>query len=98
MCVFTIFACLFEQMSICTLLNAHDFTCRSLSMFWLLLLFLKQATPATFDCVLVAPRVEEDDQKAQRQSAFIQELEKKNIAITVSLSTVTLHSNTDSMC
>ncbi|XP_075907830.1 anoctamin-9-like [Nelusetta ayraudi] len=40
-------------------------------------------TPRTFDYVLVAPKVEEDvDQKAQRQIAFIQQLEKKNISIT----------------
>lgn len=56
------------------------------------MLFLKQPTPRTFDYVLVAPKVEEDvDQKAQRQIAFIQQLEKKNISITVSLSTVTKH-------
>lgn len=54
--------------------------------------YLKQPTQRTFDYVLVAPKVEEDvDQKAQRQSAFIQQLEKKNISITVSLSTVTKH-------
>lgn len=62
------------------------------------MLYLKQPTPRTFDYVLVAPKVEEDvDQKAQRQIAFIQQLEKKNISITVSLSTEhcdqTHHSN-----
>lgn len=50
--------------------------------------------PKTFDYVLVAPRVEEGDQKAQRQIAFIQELEKKKISITVSLSAVIPHSDT----
>lgn len=50
---------------------------------------MEQPTQRTFDYVLVAPRVEEDmDQKAQRQRAFIQQLEKKNIVITVSLMTV----------
>ncbi|TNN35949.1 hypothetical protein EYF80_053887 [Liparis tanakae] len=40
----------------------------------------------TFDYVLVAPKVDDEmDQKAQRQRAFIQQLEKKNISVTVSL-------------
>lgn len=69
----------------------HAVTCRSFSLYWLLL-FLEQATPKTFDYVLVAPVAEEDDQKAQRQSAFIKELEKKNISITVSASTLTRRS------
>lgn len=57
-----------------------------------LLLYLKQPTQRTFDYVLVAPRVAEDvDQKAQRQSAFIEQLKKKNISITVSLSATTQH-------
>lgn len=50
---------------------------------------MEQPTQRTFDYILVAPRVEEDmDQKAQRQRAFIEQLEKKNIVITVSLMTV----------
>ncbi|XP_070759929.1 anoctamin-9-like [Enoplosus armatus] len=41
------------------------------------------ATQRTFDYVLVAHKVNDDtDQKAQRQRAFIQQLEKKNIAVT----------------
>nr|XP_046241075.1 anoctamin-9-like isoform X1 [Scatophagus argus] len=46
---------------------------------------LLPSTPVqkTFDYVLVAHKVNDDtDQKAQRQKAFIQELEKKNIAVT----------------
>ncbi|XP_034385062.1 anoctamin-9-like isoform X1 [Cyclopterus lumpus] len=40
-------------------------------------------TYRTFDYVLVAHKVDDDmDQKAQRQRAFIQQLEKKNITIT----------------
>nr|XP_020441450.1 anoctamin-9-like [Monopterus albus] len=40
----------------------------------------------TFDYVLVAHKVDDDkDQRAQRQRAFIQELEKKNISITTLL-------------
>ncbi|XP_042346178.1 anoctamin-9 [Plectropomus leopardus] len=41
------------------------------------------SNPRTYDYVLVAHKVEdESDLKAQRQRAFIQELEKKNITIT----------------
>ncbi|KAM9861038.1 anoctamin-9-like [Aulostomus maculatus] len=37
----------------------------------------------TFDYVLVAHKIDDDmDQKAQRQKAFIQQLEKKNISVT----------------
>lgn len=46
---------------------------------------LLPSTPAhrTFDYVLVAPKVDdESDQRAQRQAAFIQQLEKKNISVT----------------
>ncbi|XP_051235957.1 anoctamin-9 isoform X2 [Dicentrarchus labrax] len=40
-------------------------------------------TQRTFDYVLVAHKVNDDtDQKAQRQKAFIQQLQKKNITIT----------------
>ncbi|XP_072237165.1 anoctamin-9-like isoform X1 [Leuresthes tenuis] len=40
-------------------------------------------TQRTFDFVLVADKVDDDsDQKAQRQRAFIQQLEKKNIKVT----------------
>ncbi|KAM8761881.1 anoctamin-9-like isoform 1-T1 [Acanthopagrus schlegelii] len=40
-------------------------------------------TQRTFDYVLVATKVDDDtDQKAQRQRAFIQQLEKKNISVT----------------
>lgn len=40
-------------------------------------------TQRTFDYILVAHKVDDDtDQKAQRQKAFIQQLEKKNIAVT----------------
>ncbi|KAG7235335.1 hypothetical protein INR49_002758 [Caranx melampygus] len=43
-------------------------------------------THRSFDYVLVAQKVNEDNnQKAQRQRAFIQQLEKKNITITVSV-------------
>lgn len=46
----------------------------------------EQPTQRTFDYVLVAHKVDDDmDQKAQRQRAFIQQLEKKNITVTVSL-------------
>lgn len=49
-------------------------------------LVFKQANQRTFDYVLVADKVDdEDDQKAQKQKAFIQLLEKKNIKVTVSL-------------
>uniref|UniRef100_A0A8C2ZXN4 Anoctamin n=1 Tax=Cyclopterus lumpus TaxID=8103 RepID=A0A8C2ZXN4_CYCLU len=44
---------------------------------------VEQPTYRTFDYVLVAHKVDDDmDQKAQRQRAFIQQLEKKNITIT----------------
>ncbi|XP_040885885.1 anoctamin-9-like isoform X2 [Toxotes jaculatrix] len=39
-------------------------------------------THRTFDYVLVAHKVDDDNQKAQRQRAFIQQLEKKNITVT----------------
>ncbi|KAM7015837.1 anoctamin-9 [Tautogolabrus adspersus] len=40
-------------------------------------------TQRTFDYVLVAHKVEDDsDQRAQRQRAFIQQLQKKNITVT----------------
>lgn len=46
----------------------------------------EQPTQRTFDYVLVAHKVDDDmDQKAQRQRAFIQQLEKKNITVAVSL-------------
>ncbi|XP_050934137.1 anoctamin-9 isoform X2 [Lates calcarifer] len=42
------------------------------------------ATRKTFDYVLVAHKVDNDNNlKAQRQKAFIQELEKKNITVTI---------------
>lgn len=52
---------------------------------WMYLVF-KQPTQRTFDYVLVAHKIDDDtDQKAQRQKAFVQQLEKKNISVTVSL-------------
>ncbi len=46
----------------------------------------EQPTQRTFDYVLVAHKIDDDmDLKAQRQRAFIQQLEKKKIAVTVSL-------------
>lgn len=52
---------------------------------WRCFLF-EQPTHRTFDYVLVAHKVDDDsNQKAQKQRAFIQRLEKKNIIVTVSL-------------
>lgn len=46
----------------------------------------EQPVQRTFDYVLVATKVDDDtDQKAQRQRAFIQQLEMKNVSVTVSL-------------
>ncbi|KAM7423570.1 hypothetical protein PAMA_000090 [Pampus argenteus] len=48
-------------------------------------MFYKTVEPShkTFDYVLVADKVDDDtDLKAQRQKAFIQQLEKKNISVT----------------
>lgn len=47
---------------------------------------VKQPAQRTFDYVLVAQKLDDImDQKAQRQRAFIQQLEKKNITVMVSL-------------
>lgn len=50
------------------------------------MLFFEQPTQKTYDYVLVAHQVDDErDQKAQRQRAFIQKLEEKNITVKVSL-------------